>query len=67
MARIEREKANQRDLTRLTGFVAEHGLSCYRCGLSQGTWARTGVSKAGPWAICMACLGSSAPNGRPLR
>lgn len=37
-------------------FAKKHGLNCFRCGAEQVEWAKTGISKRGPWAICVACV-----------
>jgi hypothetical protein len=40
----------------LAGFVAKHELACFKCGRTEGPWAKTGVSQRGPWAMCTACV-----------
>jgi hypothetical protein len=43
----------------LADFVEQHGLTCFKCGAAKAEWAKTGISKQGPWAICVPC--ASAP------
>ena len=46
----------------LAAFVQQHGLRCFKCGASEAEWAKTGISKKGPWAICVPCAtGTAAP------
>jgi ribonuclease HI len=40
----------------LAAFVEKHGLRCFNCGAEKGEWAKTGVSRRGPWAICTTCV-----------
>lgn len=40
----------------LAKFVAAHDLSCFKCGAVKAEWAKTGISKRGPWAICRHCV-----------
>ena len=51
----------------LAAFVENHELSCFKCGAGKARWAKTGVSKRGPWAICAYCVaeGGEALAGGP--
>jgi hypothetical protein len=40
----------------LNKFVAKHHPMCFKCGTAAGQWAKTGVSKKGPWVICVPCI-----------
>lgn len=42
----------------LTTFVAKHSLACFKCGTQTAEWAKTGISKHSPWAICTPCVKS---------
>jgi hypothetical protein len=55
--RDTRKEQTQRQ-TAMTGFVAKHDLACFKCSSTEGPWAKTGVSRRGPWVICMACVRS---------
>jgi hypothetical protein len=46
-------------------FVQKHGVGCFKCGTQAAEWAKTGISKRGPWAICVPCVkgGSSKTSG----
>jgi RNase H len=56
----------------LAAFVSQHDLRCFKCGAEKAEWAKTGVGKRGPWAICASCvsIGAEARRGpsadRPL-
>jgi hypothetical protein len=39
----------------LAAFVAEHEIACFKCRAEKAEWAKTGISKRGPWAICAEC------------
>lgn len=70
MTRLDWEKARQRETRRaaptstggdrrqaaMTEYVWRHELSCFKCGLDVGPWAKTGRSRRGPWVICAACV-----------
>jgi hypothetical protein len=43
----------------LADFVQQHDLTCFRCEAEKAEWAKTGISKRGPRAICVPC--ASAP------
>jgi hypothetical protein len=43
----------------LVEFVTKHDLSCFKCGDQLNKWAKTGVSRRGPWAICVDCVVTS--------
>lgn len=76
MARLDFEKAKRRAAVpreprdtaqgrgarqaALAAFVAEHGLSCFKCGAESAEWAKTGISERGPWAICVPCVSSGS-------
>lgn len=49
-----RKQQDQRQKA-LAEFVAKHDLSCFKCGSSDGPWAKTGIGKSGLWAICVEC------------
>lgn len=40
----------------MIGFVDKHDLVCFVCHHDDNEWARTGISKRGPWAICVPCI-----------
>jgi hypothetical protein len=49
----------------LQAFVDKHRLACFKCG--QGghrDWAKTGINKRGPWAICVGCVDTNKTGGR---
>src|SRR5258708_21985469 len=78
MAKLDWQKARERELTRETAnatpagpvtvrrrgaqqeafaaFVERHDLRCFKCGAPKADWAKTGISKRGPWAICAPCV-----------
>lgn len=37
-------------------FVRERQLRCFACGENEFHPAKTGISKRGPWAICITCV-----------
>jgi hypothetical protein len=39
----------------LAEFVAKHEIACFKCGAEKAEWAKTGISRRGPWAICVEC------------
>lgn len=39
----------------LAEFVAKHEIACFKCGAEKAEWAKTGISRRGPWAICVQC------------
>ena len=39
----------------LESFAMKHDLRCFRCRADHN-WAKTGISKRGPWAICVQCV-----------
>jgi hypothetical protein len=45
----------------MSQFVRSRGIGCFKCGRETAEWAKTGVNKRGPWAICLPC----ARKGRP--
>jgi len=52
----------------LAAFVDQHDLSCFKCGATEAEWAKTGISKRGPWAICVTCVaGRDAPSSTSPR
>lgn len=52
----------------LAAFVEQHGLRCFKCGAGDAEWAKTGISKRGPWAICVPCAtGTDAPRAAKAR
>jgi len=53
-----RRRAGQQDA--LAAFVERHQLLCFKCGVEKAEWAKTGVSKRGPWAICTSCVAERA-------
>jgi len=55
--RDTRKQQMQRQVA-LSEFVAKHDLACFKCGSTEGPWAKTGVSNRGPSAICTACVSS---------
>jgi hypothetical protein len=56
-AKPDTRKQQMQRQTALADFVAKHDVSCFKCGRSDGPWAKTGVSRRGPWAICVECVG----------
>jgi len=61
--RTESRKIRERRRTTLASrqesisdFVHRHQLKCFVCGAEQAQWAKSGISKRGPWAICAACV-----------
>jgi hypothetical protein len=48
-------------------FAAVRALACFVCGGSGPTveWAKTGVSKRGPWALCADCARHKRQAARP--
>lgn len=41
----------------LRNFVKVNDLACFRCGdRTPDEWAKAGVNKYGPWAICTSCV-----------
>ncbi len=41
----------------MTKYALDLGLACFVCKDTQPTeWAKTGISKRGPWAICLDCV-----------
>jgi hypothetical protein len=40
----------------LAAFVEKHEIGCFKCGAAKAEWAKTGISKRGPWAICARCV-----------
>ncbi|MFL5972668.1 MAG: hypothetical protein ACJ750_09810 [Gaiellaceae bacterium] len=40
----------------LLAFVEKHSLECFACGTVAARWAKTGINKRGPWAICVPCV-----------
>jgi len=81
---MEWEKAARRDRLRAAGhppkhadakrqkaigkFVSEHKLACFVCGGDRAEWAKSGISKRGPWVICVPCVkASSSPAAQPHR
>lgn len=55
------DAARRRSLrqTAMAEFVTKHNLRCFKCGADRAEWAKTGISKSRPWAICVEC--ASAP------
>ena len=37
-------------------FTQRHGIGCFKCGCTDGEWAKTGHTDRGPWAICGECV-----------
>ena len=56
--RDTRKQQMQRQ-TAMAEFVAKHELACFKCKSADGPWAKTGVSRRGPWAICVECVRES--------
>lgn len=42
--------------TAMAEFVGRHELACFKCGTCEGEWAKTGITRRGPWAICANCV-----------
>jgi hypothetical protein len=40
----------------IADFVESHGIGCFKCGAPKAEWAKSGISKRGPWAICVPCV-----------
>jgi ribonuclease HI len=57
-----RQGGNGKRQAALAAFVEQHGLRCFKCGGEKVKWAKTGLSKRGPWAICTDCV---AEGGKP--
>jgi len=71
MSRLDWEKANRRERFRaekpplrrnaarqkaIAAFVKQHDLTCFSCGDERAEWAKSGISKRGPWVICVPCV-----------
>jgi len=52
----ERAAAKTERQLRLKAFVQDHGITCFKCNLATGDWAKTGVTNGRPWAICLSCV-----------
>lgn len=51
-----RDKTNEARRLAMAVFVDKHQLACFACGgTAPREWAKTGVSRRGPWALCAAC------------
>jgi hypothetical protein len=37
-------------------FVEKHAIECFGCGAVEARWAKNGISKRGPWVICVPCV-----------
>ena len=53
---LERETARKEAQLRMSAFVSEHGLRCFKCGTIFNAWAKTGIGGRGAWAICVQCV-----------
>ncbi len=40
----------------LVDFAASHHLRCFACNTDSTQWAKSGISKRGPWIICVPCV-----------
>jgi coenzyme F420-reducing hydrogenase gamma subunit len=40
----------------IQAFVAKHSIECFGCGTQEARWAKNGISKRGPWVICVPCV-----------
>lgn len=73
MTKLNWEKTNRQENLRfgkeerkrkiLSDFAIKHNLQCFVCGTNENSWAKTGISRKGPWGICVACI-SCGPNKR---
>jgi hypothetical protein len=52
----ENRRAAKLRQTAMAEFDARHDLACFKCGTREAEWARTGVSRRGPWTICVDCV-----------
>jgi len=41
--------------TAMADFVARHELACFKVRVARSRVAKTGVSRRGPWALCVGC------------
>lgn len=74
-ARYDRETRARADTPRppretkreiaLDGFAVKHSLLCFACG-GLGPWAKSGISKRGPWIICVACVNKRPAGSAPV-
>lgn len=53
--RIRASRATGLREAAISDYARKHDLACFVCGSSDGPWAKTGVSKRGPWGICLPC------------
>ena len=54
-ALVKQAEREQRQ-RQMAEFVAEHGLSCFKCGSVLNAWAATGAGQTRYWAICQVCV-----------
>lgn len=50
---------------KLAAFVTEHNIGCFDCGTTKAEWAKTGLSKRGPWAVCLSCVRAHRKKNQP--
>ncbi len=53
-AKINRAAGKRQDA--LTDFAGRHHLRCFVCHTANAEWAKSGISKRGPWIICAGCV-----------
>lgn len=62
---LRKRRAHKRQQTIQT-FVRKHTLTCFVCGEGGPIeWAKSGVSKRGPWALCARCAANKRQAARP--
>jgi hypothetical protein len=49
----------------MEAFVLKHDIGCFKCKKKKARWAKTGISKRGPWAICGNCVSREGPSTGP--
>lgn len=54
----DRHAAKLERQLRMSSFVSDHGIACFKCGTTASGWAKTGIAERGPWAICLRCVRS---------
>ena len=45
----------------LNQFATAKGLVCFVCGANGNPWAKTGITRERPWAICLPCVQRKRP------